>query len=142
MEFEPTMVFRLFSIIYGIKNIEWHRDVAEQKFKNFDRMLFKCIIVSSNVSGGMKVLQKKNIHFILTWSRTIVFHQLRTYEYCDADRSWLFFFFIHSIRRNKNQPAFEYCAFLLHSCSLCILLNTETFRIYYLKNKTNFVKCF
>lgn len=84
------------------KNIELHRDVAKQKFKNFDRMLFKSIIVSSNVSGGMKVLQKKNLHFILTWSCTIVFRQLKAYEHCDADRSWLFFFFIHSIRRNKN----------------------------------------
>lgn len=85
------------------KNIEPHRDVAKQNFKNFDRMLFKSIIVSSNVSGGMKVLQKKNLHFILTWSCTISPTESIRTLWCRSFLTILFFYSLNSAQQKLTR---------------------------------------
>lgn len=138
--FELNIIyFTLFMELRAKKNVI----VTEQKFKNFEGTLFMCIIVSLNVSSGIKVLQewkekkkpskkREKTILILTWSHDAICWRMKAYENCES-----FAGLILKIQWHKHKPASEFCA--LSSAFMCIVLNVKTFRIYYLKRKRQFL---
>lgn len=120
MIFELNIIyFTLFMELRAKKNVI----VSEQKFKNFDGTLFMCIIVSLNVSSGIKVLQewkekkkpsKKREKQFSFWLDLMMLFADAWKHTKIANHSRVLFAKFNGT--NTNQPL-NIVHFLLHSCA-------------------------